>query len=389
MPRGVSPARLTSPARPTATIGRQLETGFVNPVNAGVYACKQWSGAGSLQTADVNTALQMAGVKGLSFRVQGSDMFSNHAVGDPNGIFQEAMGALANAGVGGQRIQPRVMAGTTTPAELFDVNGGTIRSHAPASPCGNGVLLAPVPFHADGSVGTELWTLFGVPVWTLMAQSMIANGQNGGLLRGFHPGDQFAEINHGATLRGLAGYSYANFLAGEQYGMQQMANIAHANGLCYEFANSGCGPISGAAGVFSVNPDFADYLVSLEGGKLGSAYCQANGWSPQPVATAPTYVSLYGTTAQDSETKNRIGFRPMIHKGVQIINPGNWPWKLLFDEIKKHYIEVVEIYTINGAGDGTNPNQGSFSGANSAALATEIASYNTWLSTLYQRGVSP
>jgi hypothetical protein len=352
---------VTRNASPTRTSAPLQHLPDVNNAVAGVWALKACSTVAQVQAADVQTALQMAGVRGFSMRVPWSVWWSNGAPGDPLGLIAAAQTMVATYGQPGARLRLRFVAGTSTPADVL----AACRSYVGdgSDPCITSGLSAPVPFHTDGTVNSEFVALFTQEANWFYGQCLAVNAALASLP---HWGDNFAELNNGAQLRGLTGYSYANWLTAHKALINVIDAIYAANGFLipYEHPLTGCGPLSGA---FPASNDIGAYLANLRG---LNTYVSAQGTGLNPWG-----VGFWGTTSQATEILLRAGYNNNVGHLAQMINPiayTDTQWRQIINACISQRVIGLEVYV--GAG---------FSGI----TAARVAEFNKYLTTA--RSASP
>lgn len=244
---------------------------------------------------------------------------------------------------------------------------------------------APTPFHngnvsgiTDGSPNTQFEAFYQRQLDFMLAQ-MKALGVGSVIVMARAPqyGDQFAELNHGATLRGLTGYSYANWLTGHKR-LFDLARLTFAPaGVPYEHPLTGCGPIHG--GATPASQDLATYYAQQD--PSGLCWVQGNGAGIQNYASAPGNADpqasnagfgLAGATVISSEVALKAAIRTAgLRRAAQMIQVGDHSdWPQIFTNLIGYGCQILEVYT--GA---------SFTGTHSADLVAQIARFRgAWTS---------
>ncbi len=360
MTRAASGTRLASSAR-----------AITPPPLAGVWALRACAQISDVQGADVSAALANSWVKGFSMRVPWAIVAnSDGSFNDSLGMIQAADAMRKASGISGQQLAVRFVAGARypsvgnfggTPAGVCSVVN--TYNAAGGDPCASSGDVVPLPFHSDGSPNTEFETIYQ-NFLTAFIPYCLKYGVSE--IRAPWYGDQFAELNHGLELRSAPGYTYNNMLTAHQRLFDIAYNACVQYGLPIEHPLSGCGPLN------QLSPDLATYMLTKSRPDL--IYIQGNGAGMQSYG-----FSLFGASSQTSENQVRVGLRPGLQFGAQMIQPGDYSnWPGIFQGAMTLGCRVFEIYTNLGSGDGAHPGQTSFSGTNNAVLAAIAPKYNAW-----------
>jgi hypothetical protein len=225
----------------------------------------------------------------------------------------------------GLLYSPRFMAGRWTPDRVFSagcpyyLKSGTNEK-------------VPRPFNTDGSPN-----IIFENEWNAFVGRLEGWCRNHGI-RLMHLawyGQDWAELNHGAEVRALQGYTYAHWLNAHQRLLG--LGLTHADAyLAVEFPFSGYGPLSSNTGS-PVARDLAAYVINSIGVCRPRFFCQANGWGPTGDWGAPTAET---EAAFDSDV-----WPKQLYRGQQMIQPqdyDNWPG--IFQHLYTNKATYCEIY---------------------------------------------
>lgn len=225
----------------------------------------------------------------------------------------------------GLLYSPRFMAGRWTPERVFNagcpyyLKSGTNEK-------------VPRPFTADGSPNTIFeseWNAFVGRLETWCRSRGVR------LMHLSWYGQDWAELNHGAEVRALTGYTYARWLNAHQRLLG--LGLTHADAyLAVEVPFSGYGPLSSNTGS-PVARDLATYVLNSIGNCRPRFFCQANGWGPTGDWGAPTAET---EAAFDSDV-----WPKQLYRGQQMIQPqdyDNWPG--IFQQLYTNKATYCEIY---------------------------------------------
>lgn len=346
--------------------GARAAAGARQPVGgpasiAGVWALKACDTIAQVLAADVSAALAVAGVRGFSIRILWKTLWANGGPADPLGLIQAALNVLKP----GQKLAVRFVAGSNCPADvLANVRTYTATGVDPCSAAGN---VLPLPFLADGTPNVPFEAFYDQEL-AFLAGIAEQHPDTIAELRAPQYGDDFAECNNGSDVQGLngayagGGYSTANWVAAHERIFDLAYNRCMPLNLPLEHPLSGCGPLTTAGA------QLAAYYATKPRADL--VYVQANGLSApsSPGGPGQTWgAGAFGTNNQAQEAQLRAGgFIAGVQHGLQMINPGDQPdWEALFGLAYQLNARTLEVYT--GA---------SFTGANAATLATQIAKFN-------------
>jgi len=239
----------------------------------------------------------------------------------------------------GLAFSVRFMAGRHTPDRVFDSG---CRSYRVA---GAEHDRAPVPFLEDGSPNVVFernyeQLLKRLAVWCRAREVR--------LLHLAWYGQNWAELNHGNEVRAQRGYSYESWLNAHRRLID--IGLRHAaEDLAIELPFSGHGPLTAAASAL------ADHVVSKLGPSCTVFFCQANGWGPDGEWGAPNEAT--------EAAFDRVWDKP-ICRGLQMIQPSDYPWAEVFARLYQTRATYCEVYAP------------SFTMAGREQLAAEIARFD-------------
>lgn len=212
----------------------------------------------------------------------------------------------------------RFMAGRHTPARVFDAGCRYYLSQSSRE-------KVPVPFLEDGAPNPIFEREYEAYVKRL-ATWCRAHGVR--LLHLAWYGQEWAELNHGAEVRALKGYSFANWLTAHRR-LIDIGLCVAGDDLAVEFPFSGHGPLTDAA------PALARHVIAQAGPDSPRFYCQANGWGPGGEWGAPT--------AATEAAFDRVWTLP-IRRGLQMIQPRDYDWPALFKRLADVHAAYCEVY---------------------------------------------
>ncbi len=239
----------------------------------------------------------------------------------------------------GLAFSVRFMAGRHTPDRVFAAG---CRSYRVA---GTEHDRAPVPFLEDGSPNLVFEEHYDHMISTLAAWCRAREVR---LLHLAWYGQNWAELNHGTEVRAQRGYSYESWLNAHRrlidIGLRQAGED-----LAVELPFSGHGPLTDAASAF------ADHVVSKLGPSRPAFFCQANGWGPNGEWGAPNEAT--------EAAFDRVWEKP-ICRGLQMIQPRDYPWAEVFARLYQTRATYCEVYA------------SSFTLAGREQLAAEIARFD-------------
>lgn len=326
----------------------------------GTWVLQQVSSATELNNykSQITQALDAKGTTGLSVRfpwnkadLSGAD--SSNALLDAS---RKMVDDYNTAHPGANKLLSiRFMAGRHTPTRVFDAGAKYYII--------NGSEKVGIPW---GSTSTttyapnSVWvTEYDKYVGKLAAWS---KSHNVHLLHLSWWAQDWAELNYGAEVRAVAGFSYNNWLAGHKEIIDIGVKYAD-DSLTVEAPLSGYGPLANGP-----SAALADYIISKVGQNSSKFYVQANGWNETQEWGAP-----------DLTTENqfrKIWDKP-IKRGLQMIQPQDYDWTKVYSRPVAVNASYVEVYLP------------SFNLARSAQLKTEIANFCTLCSTTTPDSTSP
>ena len=158
----------------------------------------------------------------------------------------------------------------------------------------------------------------------------------------------WAELNNGAEVRAVAGYSKNNWMNGHKALIDIGAKYA-GDDLTVELPLSGYGPLSDGT-----SATLADYIISKVGPNSSKFFIQANGWGPG---------GEWGAPNQDVEKDFDAIWAKPIMRGLQMIQPQDYDWAQVYDRLPQNKATYAEVYLP------------SFAMANQADLKSEIAEF--------------
>jgi len=285
----------------------------------GTWVLQQVSSAAELDllmAGALGKALSTPGIVGFSHRVTWASIDQDFSLLQKGYDIATARGLL---------YSPRFMAGRWTPQRVFNagcpyyLKSGTNEK-------------VPRPFKADGTPNT----VFEYE-WNAFVGKLEAWCRNRGIRLMHLPwyGQDWAELNHGAEVRALQGYNYANWLNGHKRLMDLAFSHADAY-LAIEFPFSGYGPLSRNTGS-PVARDLANHVINTLGICRPRFFCQANGWGPTGDWGAPTAET---EAAFDSDV-----WPKQLYRAQQMIQPEDYSdWPGIFQHLYTNDATYCEIY---------------------------------------------
>ncbi|HKN39795.1 MAG TPA: Ig-like domain-containing protein, partial [Acidimicrobiia bacterium] len=277
----------------------------------------------------IDAALSLPGVVGLSIRFPWNSVDTD---------FTLLNAGLAMARAKGKALSIRFMAGRWTPARVFTAG-------SPYYVLSSGEKV-PSPFYSDGSPNTVFEGAYDEYVGRLAAWSR-ANGVN--LLHLSWYGQDWAELNNGAQVRAVPGYTQAVWTNSMARLIDIGARYAGSD-LAVELPLSGYGPLSNGP-----SAALADKVVATVGAGSDHFFIQANGWGPNGDWGAPD--------ATVEAQFDQIWTKP-VRRGEQAIQPQDYNWTTLYGYLYQNDADYSEVYLP------------SFNMASKALLASEIKKFS-------------
>ena len=277
----------------------------------------------SLMAGYLGSALNEANIVGFSQRVPWNVIDGDFT------LLQRGYDAATSRGL---KYAPRFMAGRHTPARIFNapincpyyLKDGTNEK-------------VPRPFKTDGTPNTVFEAQWDAFVEQLENWCRARN------IRELHLswyGQDWAELNHGAQVRALPGYTYQNWLNGHKRLIDRA--LAHADAyLAVEFPFSGHGPLSSNTGSPAAR-DFADHVIASIGTCKPRFFAQANGWGPSSGGVMGDWGAPDAATeaAFDSDV-----WPEQIYRGQQMIQPYDYAnWSTIFQQLYTNKATYCEVY---------------------------------------------
>jgi hypothetical protein len=285
----------------------------------GTWVLQQVSDKSALerQAPAIDAALANSGVAGLSLRVPWT------AIDADFGVLNRAA-QLAKAR--GKQLSVRFMAGSSTPARVF--NEGAYYYTA-------GTKKMPKPFSNTGVAGNPVFERNFQAVVTKLAAWSRANGVK--VLHLPWYGYQWAEIYNGTDLQAAKGYSYDAWLKGHLK-LLDMGLAVSGSDLTVEFALSGhWGGKAGAANVI------ADRIVASTGSWSRRAMVQGNGLGQW----------------------NAPATKSTVYHAKQMVDGGDYDWASIYQTLRTNDEAYVEVYL------------SSFAGPRKASLLSQAQAFKT------------
>jgi hypothetical protein len=285
----------------------------------GTWVIQQASSAAELEQAlagSLSRALATPGIVGFSHRVSWASIDADFALLDQG---------YAVAATHGLQYAPRFMAGRWTPARVFEAGCAWYPRTATNEP-------VPRPFEPDGSPNTRF-----EDEWDALVARLAGWCRERGvrLMHLAWYGQDWAELNHGAEVRALPGYTYGNWLAAHTRQLDRA--LAHADvTLAVELPLSGYGPLSSNSGSPAAR-DLAAHVVSRIGACNPRFFCQANGLGPSGDWGAPV--------AQTEAAFDRDVWPQAVYRGQQMIQPQDYDdWAGIFKQLYANGATYCEVY---------------------------------------------
>ncbi len=277
---------------------------------AGAWVLQQTGSLAELERMQgaIEAALELDGVVGFSQRAPWKSI-------DESLELLEAGKRLADRK--GKAYSLRFMAGRHTPARVFEVGCPHYLNKGEK---------VPAPFGADGSTNAVFEREYDAFVARL-AQWCRANEVR--LLHLAWYGQEWAELNHGKEVRALPGYSFENWLEAHKRLIDIGLKYADES-LAVELPFSGYGPLTEAAAIF------ADHVIARIGPGSPLFFCQANGWGPNGEWGAPS--------AEVEKAFDAVWAKP-IRRGLQMIQPRDYDWPIVFSRLYESQADYCEVYT--------------------------------------------
>ena len=301
---------------PSPTASPSADPGDLVSANCGTWVLYQVSSEADLDRLrpKIEAALALPGVTGFSVRFPWSAAdITGSATSAP--ILEKARQIAQGKG---KALSIRFMAGSMTPARVFDAGASYY-----LSPSG-----AKVPLPWDNATGSHsvFVQAYDQYVGKLAAWSR-ANGVT--LLHLSWYGQDWAELNHGAELRAAPGYNQDAWLAGQKQLIDVAASHSSAS-FSVELPLSGYGPLSGGQ-----SEDLAEYVVAKMGTNNPRFFIQANGWDE---------TQEWGSPSTEVETQfDRIWTLPVL-RGLQMIQPDGYDWTKVYDRLEATDATYAEVY---------------------------------------------
>jgi hypothetical protein len=355
--------------RPAAPLPEhRLVTALTPPPNplpiSGTWAIKQVvtasDASGDFLLFGATGALRTPGLRGFGARIPWKSMDHDSTVLDAS--LAVANGQNLPHGVAPMTpvaFSPRLVTGSWTPQSYFDAGGPffTAASVTPNDPsCPGNVCTVPTPFMSDGSPNTIFEGMYDSEV-SFLADWCRTHGIR--LLHLPWYGVDYAELNNGAEVQALPGYSYESWLVAHE----RLVDIAFRYAgpdLAIEFPLSGYGPLVNA------DTDLANYIAARSGGNTGSVFVQANGLGPQTFG-----ISDWGTTDGTIEgLKDAASWPKPIGHGEQMIDQGEYAWDAIYSDLLTNGARYVEVYSFTIANPAASP-------LNHTLLLSKILSFAT------------
>lgn len=310
-----SPSPTPTPT-PSPTATPSTGSGDLVSANCGTWVLYQVSSETDLDRLrpKIEAALALPGVTGFSVRFPWSAAdITGSATSAP--ILEKAKQIAQGQG---KALSIRFMAGSMTPARVFDSGASYYLSSTGAK----------VPLPWDNATGSNAVFVQAYQQYVAkLAAWSRANGVN--LLHLSWYGQDWAELNHGAELRAAPGYSQDAWLSGHKR-LIDVAVAQASSTLSVELPLSGYGPLSGGQ-----SEDLAEYIVSKLGNNNPQFFIQANGWDE---------TQEWGSPSTEVETQfDRIWKLPVL-RGLQMIQPDGYDWTRVYDRLEASDATYAEVY---------------------------------------------
>lgn len=277
----------------------------------------------------IDAALALPGVVGLSIRFP-------WRIADTDFSILDRAAQLASAR--GKQLSIRFMAGRHTPQRVFDA-GAAYYTLASGE-------KVPAPVNADGSANTTFEQAWNEYVGRLATWSR-AHGVR--LLHLAWYGQDWAELNNGAQVRTIPGYTQQRWSNAHARLVALAAGHADAD-LSVELPLSGYGPLSNGP-----SQALADSVVANVGADSSRFFVQANGWGPDGEWGAPS-----SAVEADFDTV----WDRTVHRGLQMIQPLDYDWSAVYSRLYGVGATYAEVYLP------------SFTMANASQLAAEVQRFS-------------
>lgn len=251
----------------------------------------------------IEAALALEGVRGLSIR------FPWNKADKDFSILEAGKNITQNIG---KELSIRFMAGRHTPSSILDI--------IPTYTVNGQRVPNPVATDTSGFEGA----------WRAYIKKLIAWGKPAGvhLLHLSWYAQDWAELNNGAEVRAIPGYTQEKWLRSHERLIEIAAQYATLS-LAVELPLSGYGPLSNGP-----SARLADKIIHSVGENSNRFFAQANGWGPNGEWGAPS-----STIEADFD---KIWDKP-IKRGLQMIQPQDYDWIKVFAhayEVKASYVEI-------------------------------------------------
>ena len=270
----------------------------------GTWVLQQVSSKADLerQAPAIDAALANSGVAGLSVRVPWSAIDTDFSV-------LNSAAALAKAR--GKQLSVRFMAGTSTPARVFNEGAHYFTV---------GTKKIPKPFSNTGVPGNPVFERNFQAVVTKLAAWSRANGVK--VLHLPWYGYQWAEIYNGTDLQATKGYSYDAWLKGHLK-LLDMGLAVSGSDLTVEFALSGHW-----GGNATAAKTIADRIVASTGAWSRRAMVQGNG------------LGQWNAPATKSS----------VFHAKQMVDGGDYDWASIYQTLRTNDEAYVEVYLSSFSG---------------------------------------
>ena len=297
----------------------------------GTWVLQQVSSATELNNykTQIDAALSLPGVVGLSVRFPWKSVDTD---------FTLLNTGLAMARAKGKAFSIRFMAGRHTPSRV-------ISSGSPYYTLSSGEKV-PAPFNSNGTPNTIFEGAYDEFVGRLAAWSR-TNGVK--LLHLSWYGQDWAELNNGAEVRQVPGYTQDNWTNSHKRLIDIGAKHSGSD-LAVELPLSGYGPLSNGP-----SAALADKVIATVGAGSDRFFIQANGWGPNGDWGAP-----------DSSVEAQFDkiWLKSVRRGEQAIQPQDYNWTTMYNYLYQNDANYTEVYLP------------SFNMASKALLASEAKKFS-------------
>jgi hypothetical protein len=229
------------------------------------------------------------------------------------------------------------MAGRHTPTRVFDAGSPFYMK---------GSEKVPSPFYSDGRPNDVFERYWDEYVGRLAVWSR-ANGVK--LLHLAWYGQDWAELNNGAEVRAVPGYTQTNWTNAHKRLIEIGARHSGSD-LSVELPLSGYGPVSNGP-----SAALADHIIAQVGSNTDRFYFQANGWGPN---------GDWGAPSADVEAQFDQIWQKPARGAEQMIQPQDYDWAQVYRHLYTNAASYAEVYLP------------SFNMANKAGLAAEIKRFS-------------